>query len=162
MPDPRLLPGNFSASTTPANPVDRIYKTDGKKNYCKHYDPQDDPWASEEVSYGSEIDYNYQDYAADPGPYLPNGVKNRRLLIFPTVNCDGSQNGQSTLVVTGFACFFMAQPLDTGNIGQGGGQIMGQYVNTCEANGSGGANPGGTNPLLYKIQLYKDFGSGDS
>lgn len=150
--------------TDPADPVDRIYKVSGNgNNYCKKYDPQDEPWVSDEVFYGSDIDYNFQDYDADPGPYLPNGVKYRRLLVFPTINCDGSQNGQSTLTVTGFACFFMAQPLDTGNIGQGGGQIFGQYVNECEVNGSASNNPGGgANPLLYKIQLYKDSGSGDS
>jgi hypothetical protein len=57
----------------------------------------------------------------------------------------------------------MLQQLDTGNQGQGGGQIFGQYVTSCDVNGSASANPGGgPSPLLYKIQLYKDPDSNDS
>jgi len=162
--NPTKLQACWDDISVPASPVDRIYKVTGNpNNYCQGYDPAIPPWSTEEVTMGSEADYNFQDYDSDPGPYLSNGVKYRRLLIFPTVDCDGSQNGQSTLTVTGFACFFMMQPLDTGNIGQGGGQIFGQYVDECEINGSGSSNPGGgSSPLLYKIVLYKDSGSGDS
>ena len=109
--------------------------------------------------------FSYDDYVAksddiiDPYP----AVRSRRLLVFPTISCDGDQSGQSTLTVQGFACFFMLQQLDTGNQGMGGGQIFGQYINSCDVNGTSGVNPGGgPSPLLYKIQLYKDPDSGDS
>ena len=165
--DPSKLHACWDEITDPDNPVDRIFETNKNKYNCpkpnKGESFADEPWASDERFYGSEVPYDYADYAADPGPYLPNGVKNRRLLIFPTIDCDGSQTGQSTLVVTGFACFFMLQALDTGNIGQGGGQIFGQFIDSCDVNGTGSSNPGsGSSMLLYKIQLYKDPDSGDS
>lgn len=161
---PAKLKACWDDITDPANPSDKIYKTNGQgNNYCQGYDPAVPPWSNEEVTYGPDVPFSHAHYDIDPGPYLHNGVKYRRLLIFPTVDCDGSQTGQSTLTVTGFACFFMLQPLDTGNIGDGGGQIFGQYVDKCDINGSGSSNPGGgSSLLLYKIQLYKDPDSVDS
>jgi len=124
-----------------------------------------DPSKFNSVSVAGDLNWSYDEYAAesdeigDPYP----AVRSRRLLVFPTISCDGDQSGQSTLTVTGFACFFMLQQLDTGNQGQGGGQIFGQYVRSCDVNGTPGINPGGgPSPLLYKIQLYKDPDSGDS
>ena len=157
--------------TDPLYPVDRIYQPSGQgNNYCQGYDPTMEPWLSEEVFDAVQNDdtvYTHKDYLmenAGPGPFTTDGVADRRVLIFPEVNCDGSQTGQSSLFVTGYACFFMLQELDTGNIGQGGGQIFGQYIGECDANGTGSSNPGsGTSgPLLYKIQLNKDPNSKDS
>ena len=119
------------------------------------------------VSTAGELDWSYDDYAEetygpDPADWYP-AVPGRRLLVFPVISCDGDQSGQSTLTVTGFACFFMLQQLDTGQVGQGGGQIFGQYISSCDVNGTSGINPGGgPSPLLYKIQLYKDPDSTDS
>jgi len=117
------------------------------------------------VAVAGDLPYSYEDYVADSDdisdPYP--AVRSRRLLVFPVISCDGDESGQSTLTVQGFACFFMLQQLDTGQQGQGGGQIFGQYINSCDVNGSSGVNPGGgPSPLLYKIQLYKDPDSGDS
>jgi Flp pilus assembly protein TadG len=158
--------------TDPLNPVDRIYQPNGQaNNYCQGYDPTEDPWTTDEVFDAITNDdtvYTHNDYVIDNSPgnegaWIEGGLPDRRVLIFPMVNCDGSQTGQSLLDVTGFACFFMLQPLDTGNIGQGGGQIFGQYIGECNANGSGSITPTpGPGPLLYKIQLYKDPDSGDS
>ena len=155
--------------TNPEYPVDRIYQPSaGKKNYCKDYDPDEAPWKDEEifnVEKNDETVFTYQDYMDDLkiGPTIAGGKEFRRVLVFPQVNCDGSQTGQSSLFVTGFACFFMLQPLDTGNIGQGGGQIFGQYIGECNAKGTGSATPDpGPGPLLYKIQLYKNSASVDS
>ena len=115
------------------------------------------------VSTAGDLDWSYWDYATESGIPVYPAVAGRRLLVFPTINCDGDQSGQSTLTVTGFACFFMLQQLDTGHVGQGGGQIFGQWVRSCDVNGTAGINPGGgPSPLLYKIQLYKDPDSTDS
>ena len=120
------------------------------------------------VETAGELDYTYSDYAAATAAIADDAMpldsaKNRRLLVFPVISCDGDQSGQSTIHVEGFACFFMLQPVDTGHQGMGGGQIFGQYVTACDVNGTGGINPGGgPSPLLYKIQLYKDPDSGDS
>lgn len=154
----------------PLNPVDRIYQPNGQgNNYCQGYDPNAEPWTSDEVfdaTTNDETVYTHNDYVIEnsgDGPFTYGGLPDRRILIFPTVDCDGNQTGQSLLDVTGFACFFMLQPLDTGNIGQGGGQIFGQYIEECDANGSGSITPApGPGPTLYKIQLYKDPDSGDS
>jgi len=116
------------------------------------------------VSIARDLPYSYDDYVQESvGGAVPPAAKNRRLLVFPTISCDGDESGQATLDVQGFACFFMLQPLDTGHQGQGGGQIFGQYVSACDVNGSAGINPGGgPSPLMYKIQLYKDPASSDS
>ena len=115
------------------------------------------------VTRADQLDYNYADYAAETGVPVAPAVRSRRLLVFPTIECSGDESGQSTLVIEGFACFFMLQQVDTGSQGQGGGQIFGQYINSCDVNGTSGINPGGgPSPLLYKIQLYKDPDSGDS
>jgi len=85
------------------------------------------------------------------------GVEFRRILAMPVADCSGDDNGQSTLEVEGFACYFMLQHI-------GGGtdkNIFGQFVKGCLANGAAGPNPG-AGPGPYLIQLYKDPDSGDS
>ncbi len=156
--------------TNPDRPVDRIYQPSSQSaNYCQGYDPNAEPWSVDEVFDAQTNDgtvYTHKDYLAEnagDGPFTAGGEEGRRVLIFPQVDCNGDQTGQSSLFVEDFACFFMLQPLDTGNIGQGGGQIFGQYIGQCNANGTGSSTPDpGPGPLLYKIQLYKDPDSGDS
>ncbi len=162
---PQTLKACEVEPSDPGDPVlDNVYMVDGtSNNYCQNgLDPSD------QVTMSSEIPYSYDNaYHADSlGPdeaFAPGSAKNRRVLVFPTVACDGNQNGQSELTVTGFACFFMLQQLESGQ-SDGAGKIIGEYVGTCEANGTSGVspNPGPTGPLLYKIQLYKDQGSRDS
>ena len=149
-------------SDTPT--IEGIYQTTVQGNsYCQGYDPAAAPWAGDEVSVASDINYNYADYSGgNPGPVTSGGYANRRLLIFPLISCDGDETGQSVLEVTGFACFYMLQSLPIGQA-DGAGQIFGQYITECDVNGSGGLIPGGgPSPLLYKIQLYKDPASSDS
>ena len=144
--------------------IEGIYQTTAQGNsYCNGYDPTAEPWASEVVSLAPEVNYNYADYSGGaPGPVTGGGVENRRLLIFPLISCEGDETGQSTLDVTGFACFFMLQSLPVGQA-DGAGQIFGQYIDACDVNGTGGINPGGgPSPQLYKIQPYKDPDSTDS
>ena len=151
-------PAHLEACASKDMPTEEhIYQTTTQGKYC------DNPVPTEEVSVASEIEYDYADYSAEtPGTGISGGVPNRRLLIFPLIKCDGDETGQSTLDVIGFACFFMLQSLPIGQA-DGAGQIFGQYITECDANGSAGINPGGgPSPLLYKIQLYKDPDSGDS
>ena len=143
-------------------PVDDIYLINGNgKNYCKSPDPGDEVTMADQIPYSYNNSYA-EESVGDPSQFSPGSAKGRRLLVFPIVDCTGNDNGQSTLQVEGFACFFMLQELGTGQSG-GAGKIIGEYVNDCEANGTSGSNPGGgPNPLLYKIQLYKDSASVDS
>lgn len=143
-------------------PVDRVYQVSGSgNNYCNAPNPAD------EVTMSTEIPYSYDNsYAADSigdaAQFAPGSAKNRRLLVFPIIDCTGDENGQSTLSVDGFACYFMLQALETGQ-SDGAGKIIGEYVDECEVNGSSGTNPGGgPGPLLYKIVLYKNVDSIDS
>ena len=147
-------------------------------NFGKDFDPLTTlpadwpaPWGGESlggngdfVSRADEVNYNYTDYMAD-GDFEhaePPGEPERRLIIFPTITCDGNEEGLSSLKIEGFACFFMLQSLAVGQA-DGAGQIFGQYITECKANGVAGINPGGgPSPLMYKIQLYKDYDSGDS
>jgi Flp pilus assembly protein TadG len=118
----------------------------------------------------SNIDqlYNYQDYEADlanPGnyDYQPvqdggTGAYGRRVLAVPVGNCNGTTNGQGSVPVLGFACFFLLQPAE-----QKGNDsfVYGQFIQGCEVNGSPGPNPvAGSGPHI--IQLYRNPGSVDS
>ena len=78
-------------------------------------------------------------------------------MAMPVADCSGDQSGQSSLVVEGFACYFMLQQI-------GGGQdknIFGQFVEGCLAGGMPGPDAG-DGPGPYRIQLYKDPDSGDT
>ncbi len=143
-------------------PVDNVYLTNPGGNYCGAPDP------AHQVTSSTQIPYSYQnaytnDSEGDDSQFATGAVKNRRLLIFPTINCDGDQTGQSTIDVTGFACFFMLQELEGGQA-DGAGKIIGEYVTNCEVNGTSGTTPGPgyTGPIFYKIQLYNDPDSRDS
>lgn len=170
-------PGFLKACEDPNDPLtEYIFLTNGGGNqYCKDFEDMDpfdpDPvtwpqgYQDDYVTTGPDIPYDHDEYTNNPGTPLAGniGVDGRRLLTFPLIDCDGSQNGQSTIMVTGFTCFFMLQALPNGQA-EGAGQIFGQYVQNCLVDGSSGTDPGGgpAGPLLYKIQLYKNPDSGDS
>lgn len=145
---------------------DDVYLVNGNgNNYCGNNpppDPADLVTMSDQITYSYDMSYKL-DSEGDAGSFAPGSVKNRRLLIFPTIDCTGDETGQSNLEVTGFQCFFMLQALETGQ-SDGAGKIIGEAVDKCEVNGTSGTNPGGGpgGLLLYKIQLYKDSASVDS
>jgi Flp pilus assembly protein TadG len=112
--------------------------------------------------------YSYQDYMQGEGnpaayTYQPitsggPGVFNRRVLSIPVGNCSVQSNGQSSIPVLGFACFYLIQPVtQQGNTDY----VIGQFVGNCDTNGTPGPNPV-TGPGPYVIQLYHDPSSGDS
>jgi len=118
----------------------------------------------------SNIDqlYNYQDYTADVAnpskyDYQPiqdggTGAFNRRTLAVPVGNCTGTTNGQGSVPLLGFACFFLLQPAQQkGN----DSYVYGQFIQGCEVNGTPGPSPvAGNGPHI--IQLYRNPGSTDS
>lgn len=115
-----------------------------------------------EVQTGSQIDYGYTNYINDSqnGPHQyppPYGAYARRVMAMPVADCSGDENGQSTLDVEGFACFFMLQPV----LGGPRKEIFGQFVKDCVSGGTPGPDPGAAEGP-YVIQLYKDPDSGDS
>lgn len=172
----------FLTNVTRANYCREASLGEFGKDFIPSPDPStwpDSDWKNDLVRTADQINYNYcnysgeqngctsgagPDFGATPGA-MPgaNGVPGRRLLQFPVVDCDGMANGHTSLEVKGVACFFMLQSIG-GSAAHGDGQIFGQYIDTCPANGNAGSNPGGgtTGPLLYKIQLYKDPDSKDS
>lgn len=118
----------------------------------------------------SNIDvlYNYQDYMTDlrnPGTYDYQpineggiGAFERRVLAVPVGNCNGTANGQGSVSLLGFACFFLLQPAQQ----QGNDSfVYGQFVSDCSVTGTPGPNPvAGAGPHI--IQLYDDPASNDS
>jgi Flp pilus assembly protein TadG len=118
----------------------------------------------------SNIDqlYNYQDYEADVAnpstyDYQPiqdggTGAYGRRTLAVPVGNCTGTTNGQGSVPLLGFACFFLLQPAQQkGN----DSYVYGQFIQGCEVNGTPGPSPvAGNGPHI--IQLYRNPGSTDS
>jgi Flp pilus assembly protein TadG len=85
-----------------------------------------------------------------------NGARERRMLKIVVGNCTGQNNGQSTLPVLGFACFFVLQ-----SVSQQGteAQIYGQFIEECEGDNVPGPDPAGdVGPQI--IQLYKTYLNG--
>ncbi|KFX69234.1 pilus assembly protein [Pseudomonas taeanensis MS-3] len=105
------------------------------------------------------LDYNdwKQSVANCPGGCEPNGVFERRMLKIVVGQCDGHTNGNNTLPVLGFGCFFILQT--AAQQGQQA-QIFGQFVKECEGDNVPGPNPAAdAGPQI--IQLYKTYiGSG--
>lgn len=112
--------------------------------------------------------YNYQQYMTDlrnPGTYDYQpineggiGAFERRVLAVPVGNCTGTVNGQGSVPLLGFACFFLLQPAQQ----QGNDSfVYGQFVPDCSVTGTPGPNPvAGAGPHI--IQLYDDPTSNDS
>ena len=86
------------------------------------------------------------------------GVLQRRVLAVPVGNCNGTVNGQGSVPLLGFACFFLLQPAEQ----QGNDSfVYGQFVADCAVTGTPGPNPvAGSGPHI--IQLYDDPTSNDS
>ena len=76
----------------------------------------------------------------------------------PVGNCTGTTNGQGSVSLLGFACFFLLQPA----VQQGNDSfVYGQFIEGCNVTGTPGPNPvAGNGPHI--IQLYRDPGSDDS
>jgi Flp pilus assembly protein TadG len=118
----------------------------------------------------SNIDqlYNFQDYEADVAnpssyDYQPiqdggTGAYGRRTLAVPVGDCSGTTNGQGSVPLLGFACFFLLQPAEQkGN----DSYVYGQFIQGCEVNGTPGPSPvAGSGPHI--IQLYRNPVSADS
>lgn len=109
------------------------------------------------------VDYGWEQYASDvENDFLdypvPVGVYERRVMALPIARCTGEDDGQSTLDVVGFGCYFMLQEVkQKGNEAQ----IFGQFLESCAAGGAPGPAPD-AGPSPYIIQLYKDPDSQDS
>jgi hypothetical protein len=118
------------------------------------------------VTMASQVNYNYSTYtsqvAASNFNYSPApggiGAFGRRELAVPIANCSGTNNGNTTLPVLGFGCFFLLQQVE-----QSGQEsiVYAQYLQNCVAGGTPGPAPT-TNPGPYIIQLYRDSASPDS
>jgi Flp pilus assembly protein TadG len=111
----------------------------------------------------NQISYSYDDYAANmaTGTYTnPSGKEERRVLAVPIVNCSTVVNGQGTLPVLGFGCFFLLQKVvQKGN----DNFVFSEYIGKCAAGGAPGPVPGPVGgPGIYKIVLHNDPASPDS
>ncbi len=87
----------------------------------------------------------------------PTGQPGRRILTMPVGNCDGLANGQSSVELLGFSCFYMIDKMNQA----GQAVFYGQFKDDCGGNGVPGPDPGaGPGPRI--IQLYKDPDTFDS
>lgn len=87
----------------------------------------------------------------------PSGAPGRRILTMPVGNCDGLANGQDSVELLGFSCFYMVDRMKQA----GQAVFYGQFKDDCGGRGTPGPNPGtGLGPHI--IQLYKDPDSFDS
>jgi hypothetical protein len=110
------------------------------------------------IKTGEELAYNHEDYERaivnkqydvhpdEGGRYL------RRELALPIGDCSNTTNGQGSVPVLGFGCYFLLQKVShQGN----DSEVYGQFLRDCNAGGLPGPDTG-DGPGLYIIQLYKD------
>jgi hypothetical protein len=115
------------------------------------------------INGAEDLTYNYDDYtdaiasnSFNNAP--PVGHHLRRVVAIPIGDCSTPTNGQGTVPVLGFACFFLLQEAQQkGNESE----VYGQFIESCNSGGVPGPAPGSA-PGLYIIQLYKDPDSLDS
>jgi len=111
----------------------------------------------------SEVTYSYSNYQGDmQAPSFPSlpGVARRRVIAVPIANCSSMINGQGTLPVLGFGCFFLLQQVE-----QRGNEsfVYSQFIGQCAAGGAPGPVPGPVGGSgIYKIVLHNDPASPDS
>ncbi len=83
----------------------------------------------------------------------PTGVPDRRILAVPVADCTA---GGSSITVSGFACVFLLQDLDSAD-----GNVFGEVLPSCQVNGNAGSSPNdAAGP--YIIELYHVDGSPES
>lgn len=120
--------------------------------------------SGEPVTHIDDVDYSYNDYISDliTGNYdFPSGVAKRRVLAVPFVDCTTMVNGQGTMPVLGFGCFFLLQKaVQKGNENF----VYAEYLGACGADGTPGPAPAPEEeaPFVYKIVLHNDPLSPDS
>src|SRR5690606_15638041 len=94
----------------------------------------------------------YLDQMAGVNPANPPaGEPGRRILTIPIANCDGLANGQSSVELLGFGCFYLIDEMKQ----TGQATLYGQFKDECSARGVPGPDPV-TGPGPHIIQLYKD------
>ncbi len=104
------------------------------------------------VSYIAAENYDY------PPPPVGYGAFLRREMAIPIGDCSTTTNGQGTVPLLGFGCYYLLQQV----VQQGQeAQVYGQFLSECQAGGVPGPDPG-SGPGPYIIQLYEDRGSEDS
>ena len=111
----------------------------------------------------NQLSYSYDNYKANmaAGSFTnPSGKAKRRVVAVPIVDCTTMVNGQGTLPVAGFGCFFLLQKaVQRGN----DNFVFGEYIEQCGAGGTPGPDPGPVSgPGIYKIVLHNDPASPDS
>ena len=104
-----------------------------------------------------DLDWYLAQYAAVDPNSPPSGYPGRRILTLPVGNCDGLANGQDSVELLGFSCFYMVDEMTQ----QGQAVFYGQFKDDCGGSGTPGPTPG-AGPGPHIIQLYKDPDTFDS
>lgn len=138
------------------------------KPKCNPDVPNSCPWAvdkdgditfeGEKIGAGMPPEaYTYEDYDSETVLDYSDGVKGRRVVGIPIVNCETPTPGRSNaLDVVGFGCFFLLQPaIKSGSENW----IFGEFKSECPGSGSPGQQGG---EGIYTIVLHNDPSTPDS
>ncbi|MDH5255363.1 MAG: pilus assembly protein, partial [Gammaproteobacteria bacterium] len=118
------------------------------------------------ITSSSQLNFNYADYQnavargsfdVQPAPG-GSGAFQRRVMPVPIADCTGVNTGQTDLPLLGVACYFLLQEAEQQGTRS---RIYGEFVAECDAGGMPGPNPSSI-PGPYRVQLYRNFLSGDS
>lgn len=121
------------------------------------HEPYDEDDYVAQTTPNFDLDWYLNQYENVNPDAPPTGYPGRRILTMPVGNCDGLANGQSSVELLGFSCFYMIDRM------QQAGQAVfyGQFKDDCGGSGIPGPNPG-AGPGPHIIQLYKDPDTVDS
>jgi hypothetical protein len=103
------------------------------------------------------LDWYLSQFATVSSSNPPPGQPGRRILTIPIGNCDGLANGQSSVDLLGFGCFYLVDEMKQ----SGQAALFGQFKDNCGGSGVPGPDPG-VGPGPHIIQLYKDPDTLDS
>lgn len=124
--------------------------------FPQHEDYTEDDYESQEIP-AYDLDWYEAQYETVSPDQPPEGAPGRRILTMPVGNCDGLANGQDSVELLGFSCFYMVDEMDQ----HGQAVLYGQFRDDCGSSGTPGPNPG-AGPGPHIIQLYKDPDTFDS
>ncbi|HEY0721817.1 MAG TPA: Tad domain-containing protein [Gammaproteobacteria bacterium] len=134
-----------------------VNATDYPPDWFTQHEPYTEADYQNKVSPAYDLDwYLNQMSGVDPAS-PPSGEPGRRILTIPIGKCDGLANGQSSVELLGFGCFFLVDEMKQ----NGQATLYGQFKDDCGGRGVPGPEPG-VGPGPHIIQLYKDPDTLDS
>lgn len=134
-----------------------VNSTDYPPDWFTNHETYDEQAYQNQEMPAYDLDWYLSQYENVNPDFVPTGAPGRRILTMPVGNCDGLANGQDSVELLGFSCFYMVDRMKQA----GQAVFYGQFKDDCGGSGVPGPDPG-VGPGPHIIQLYKDPDSAES